>query len=128
MKNVLFVCVENSCRSQMAEAYANMYGQSVIKAYSSGSHPAGVVNPKAIKAMQQAGYDLSVHESKGLDAIPDISYDLVITMGCGDQCPVVRAKARQDCKQASAPIMITKSVEKGNRSRRVRAPEAAIGR
>ena len=96
MKNVLFVCVENSCRSQMAEAFANMYGQTVIKAYSSGSHPSGVVNSKAIKAMHKVGYDLSVHESKGLDAIPDISYDLVITMGCGDQCPVVRAKARQD--------------------------------
>ena len=96
MKNVLFVCVENSCRSQMAEAYANMYGQSVIKAYSSGSRPSGVVNPKAVKAMQDAGYDLSVHESKGLADIPDIKYDLVVTMGCGDQCPVVRAKARQD--------------------------------
>ncbi len=96
MKNVLFVCVENSCRSQMAEAFANMYGQTVIKAYSSGSRPSGVVNPKAIKAMKKVGYDLSVHESKGLTAIPDIEYDLVITMGCGDQCPVVSAKARQD--------------------------------
>ena len=93
---MLFVCVENSCRSQMAEAYANMYGQSVIKAYSSGSRPSGVVNPKAVKAMQDAGYDLSVHESKGLADIPDIQYDLVVTMGCGDNCPVVRAKARQE--------------------------------
>ncbi|MBF8270629.1 MAG: Protein-tyrosine phosphatase, low molecular weight [Gammaproteobacteria bacterium] len=73
-----------------------MYGQTVIKAYSSGSHPSGKIHPKAIKAMQQAGYDLSVHASKGLDDIPDIEYDLVVTMGCGDQCPVVRAKARQD--------------------------------
>ena len=93
---MLFVCVENSCRSQMAEAYANMYGQAVIKAYSSGSRPSGVVNPKAIKAMKDTGYDLSVHESKGLADIPDIQYDLVVTMGCGDNCPVVRAKARQE--------------------------------
>lgn len=96
MKNVLFVCVENSCRSQMAEAFANMHGQTVIKAYSSGSRPSGMINPRAIKAMQQAGYDLSVHASKGLDDIPAIEYDLVVTMGCGDQCPVIRAKARQE--------------------------------
>ena len=96
MKNVLFVCIENSCRSQMAEAFGNMYGQEIIKAYSSGSRPSGQVNPKAIASMKEIGYDLSVHESKGLDEIPDIEYDLVVTMGCGDQCPVIRASARQD--------------------------------
>ena len=96
MKNVLFVCIENSCRSQMAEAFGNMYGQEVIKAYSSGSRPSGLVNPKAIASMKEIGYDLSVHDSKGLDDIPDIEYDLVVTMGCGDQCPVIRARTRQD--------------------------------
>jgi arsenate reductase len=96
MKNILFVCVENSCRSQMAEAFANMYGQEIIKPYSSGSRPSGIVNPKAIMAMRDIGYDLSVHESKSLDEIPDIEYDLVVTMGCGDACPYVRAKARED--------------------------------
>lgn len=96
MKNVLFVCIENSCRSQIAEAFVNMYGQEIIKAYSSGSRPSGRVNPGAIAAMQEAGYDLSVHESKSLEAIPDIEYDLVVTMGCGDECPVIRAKDRLD--------------------------------
>ena len=96
MKNVLFVCIENSCRSQMAEAFGNMYGQEVIKAYSSGSRPSGRVNPRAIASMEEIGYDLSVHDSKGLDEIPDIEYDLVVTMGCGDECPVIRARARQD--------------------------------
>jgi len=96
MKNVLFVCVENSCRSQMAEAFANMYGQDIIKPYSSGSRPSGTVNSKAIDSMQEVGYDLSVHESKGLDEIPDIEYDLVITMGCGDECPTVRALQREE--------------------------------
>lgn len=98
MKNVLFVCIENSCRSQMAEAFGNMYGQEVIKAYSSGSRPSGQVNPRAIASMKEIGYDLSVHDSKGLTEIPDIEYDLVVTMGCGDECPVVQAKARQDWK------------------------------
>jgi len=96
MKNILFVCVENSCRSQMAEAFGNMYGQDIIKSYSSGSRPSGIVNPKAIDAMRAVGYDLSVHVSKSLDEIPDIDYDMVVTMGCGDACPYVRAKARAD--------------------------------
>jgi len=96
MKNVLFVCIENSCRSQMAEAFANMYGQEIIKAYSSGSRPSGRVNPKAISSMQDIGYDLSVHGSKGLHDIPDIEYDLVVTMGCGDECPIIHAADRQD--------------------------------
>ena len=96
MKNVLFVCVENSCRSQMAEAFANMYGQEIIKSYSCGSRPSGIVNSKAIESMQEVGYDLSVHVSKGLSDIPNIEYDLVITMGCGDECPAVSALRRLD--------------------------------
>ena len=96
MKKVLFVCVENSCRSQMAEALARMYGSDVVDAYSSGSRPSGVVNEKAIAAMQDIGHDLASHESKSLDDIPQIEYDYAITMGCGDECPNVRAKARSD--------------------------------
>lgn len=96
MKNVLFVCVENSCRSQMAEAFGNMYGQEIIKPYSSGSRPSGIVNPKAIKSMQEIGYDLSVHASKALSEIPDIEYDLLVTMGCGDECPNIKSRQRQD--------------------------------
>lgn len=94
MINVLFVCVENSCRSQMAEAFANMDGQEIIKSYSAGSRPSGSVNKKAIASMRKVGYDLSVHESKGLDEIPQIEYDLAVTMGCGDECPNVRARRR----------------------------------
>ena len=96
MINVLFVCVENSCRSQMAEAFANMDGQEIIKPYSAGSRPADNVNPKAIEAMREVGYDLSVHASKGLDEVPDMVYDLVVTMGCGDECPSISAKRRMD--------------------------------
>jgi len=96
MKNVLFVCVENSCRSQMAEAFGNMYGQEIIKSYSCGSSPSGVINALAITSMRELDYDLSVHVSKGLQDIPDIDYDPVITMGCGDDCPAIKASARQD--------------------------------
>lgn len=96
MKKVLFVCVENSCRSQIAEAFARILGGDEVEAYSSGSRPSGVVNPKAIETMREVGYDLSTHASKSLDEIPDVIYDFVATMGCGDECPFIRARIRED--------------------------------
>ena len=96
MKKVLFVCIENSNRSQMAEAFAKIHGKGKVEAYSSGSRPSGKVNPKAIDAMKELGYDLTTHSSKSLDEIPDVEYDFVATMGCGDECPFVRAKMRED--------------------------------
>lgn len=95
-KKVLFVCVENSNRSQMAEAFARMLGAEKVEAYSAGSRPSGQINPKAVEAMRELGYDLSEHKSKSLSQIPDLEYDFVATMGCGDECPVVRAKRRED--------------------------------
>lgn len=93
---IAFVCVENSNRSQMAEAFARLHGGDGIEAWSSGSRPSGRVNPKAISAMRERGYDLTKHASKGLDALPDVPFDAAITMGCGDACPNVRAKLRED--------------------------------
>lgn len=87
-KKVLFVCVENSNRSQMSQAFARMIGGEAVEAYSAGSKPSGVINPKAITAMQELGYDLSAHDSKSLDAVKDFApFDAVVTMGCGDACP-----------------------------------------
>lgn len=96
MKKVLFVCIENSCRSQIAEAFARIHGSGIIEPYSSGSRPSGIVNPKAVASMKEVGYDLSAHKSKSLSDIPDIEYDYVITMGCGDACPFVKAKHHED--------------------------------
>jgi len=93
---IVFVCIENSNRSQMAEAFAKLRGNGRIDAFSSGSRPSGVVNPKAIAAMNQLGYDLAVHRSKGLTDLPDVEWDAVVTMGCGDACPSLRAKRRID--------------------------------
>ena len=94
MKRVVFVCVENSNRSQMAEAFARMLGG--VEVYSAGSRPSGKVNPKAIAAMQELGYDLTGHESKSLAELPEIEFDAAVTMGCGDACPTLRARARID--------------------------------
>jgi arsenate reductase (thioredoxin) len=96
MKRVLFVCVENSNRSQMAEAFARIHGAGQVEAFSAGSRPSGIVNPKAIAAMKQIGYDLARHGSKSLKDIPPGDYDVAVTMGCGDECPLVRAAKRED--------------------------------
>lgn len=95
MKKLLFVCIENSNRSQMAQAFALMSGE--VDAYSSGSKPSGIVNPKAIAAMKELGYDLSVHKSKSLDEVRDFApFDAVVTMGCGDACPWMPATQHID--------------------------------
>lgn len=93
---VLFVCVENANRSQMAEAFARMLGGDRVEAWSAGSRPSGVVNPKAVAAMRELGYDLAAHGSKSLADLPHEEFDLVATMGCGDSCPQVRAVRRAD--------------------------------
>ena len=80
----------------MAETFAKIDGQDVIESYSAGSSASGKVNEKAIKSMQEVGYDLSGNRSKSLNDIPAIEYDFAITMGCGDECPNVRAKQRED--------------------------------
>jgi len=93
---VLFVCVENSCRSQMAEAFAHRLGGEGVDAISAGSKPSGIVNPKAIAAMAELGYDLATHRSRSLNEAALGEFDAVVTMGCGDACPHVPAKLRLD--------------------------------
>ena len=93
---ILFVCVENSNRSQMAEAFARIHGGGKVEPHSAGSRPSGRINPKAVAAMQEVGYDLTTHQSKSLEEIPSGEYAAAVTMGCGDACPAVRAKLRED--------------------------------
>ncbi len=96
-KKVLFVCVENSNRSQMSQAFAKIYGADTIEAYSAGSKPSGKINPKAIAAMKELGYDLSTHQSKSLKEVEQYApFDAVVTMGCGDACPWMPAKTFLD--------------------------------
>jgi arsenate reductase (thioredoxin) len=95
-KKLLFVCIENSNRSQMAQAFAKIHGGDKVAAYSAGSKPSGKINPKAVAAMQALGYDLTTHDSKSLSEIPQETYDYVVTMGCGDACPWIPAKKRLD--------------------------------
>jgi len=99
MKRLLFVCIENSNRSQMAEAFARIHAERLgleIEAVSAGSRPSGVVHPKAIAAMKELGYDLAAHRSKSLKEVESTPFDVVVTMGCGDACPFVKTQRRVD--------------------------------
>jgi len=95
-KRVVFVCIHNANRSQMAEAFARVHGGERVEPYSAGSQPSGRVNPRAIESMREKGYDLSTHGSKSLNDLPDVEWDAVVTMGCGDECPFLRARRRED--------------------------------
>jgi arsenate reductase len=77
----------------MSQAFATIYGGDAVEAYSAGSKPSGIVNPKAIAAMKELGYDLSKHDSKSLQEVEQYApFDAVVTMGCGDACPWMPAK------------------------------------
>ncbi len=92
-KKILFVCIENSNRSQMSEAFARILGNENIEAFSAGSSPSGQINPKATASMKELGYDLTTHHSKSLDEVKQFApFDVVVTMGCGDACPWMPAK------------------------------------
>ena len=95
-RRILFVCVENSNRSQMAEAFARSLGGDRVEAWSAGSRPSGKVNPRAVSAMQEKGIDLTSHRSKSIEEVSRLQFDAVVTMGCGDECPNVQAPVRED--------------------------------
>jgi arsenate reductase (thioredoxin) len=95
-KSVLFVCVENSNRSQMAEAFARMHGGDRVDAQSAGSRPSGRVNPRAVEFMREVGYDLTTHQSKSLAEFNGRPITAAVTMGCGDACPLVKAERREE--------------------------------
>ena len=96
MPRILFVCVENSNRSQMAEAFARALGGGQIDAQSAGSRPSGQINPRAMAFMAERGIDISTQHSKSLEEIGAGPFDAVVTMGCGDACPWVAAGRRED--------------------------------
>ena len=93
---VLFVCVENSCRSQMAEGFARALGGESWEARSAGSRPSGRVDPKSVAVMREREIDISGQASKALPGPQEGPWDFVVTMGCGDACPALAARKRLD--------------------------------
>lgn len=96
MIRVLFVCIENSCRSQMAEGFAKALGEERIATFSAGSRPSHHVNARAVAVMREKNIDISGHRPKGLDDLPSVQWDYIVTMGCGDACPTLPAHTRLD--------------------------------
>ena len=91
---VLFACVENSCRSQIAEALAKKISPHKFDFYSAGSKPSGIINPTTIKLLKSQGVYLTDHRSKDVSEFINIKIDYLILMGCGDQCPNIVAEER----------------------------------
>lgn len=91
-KRIVFVCVENARRSQMAQAFAEKIGRGRLEVYSGGSRPASQIDPAIIGVMKEKEIDLSGKRPKGLNELPSIKMDYLVTMGCEETCPAVLAK------------------------------------
>ncbi len=94
-KKVAFICVHNSCRSQMAEGWAKKLGSDVLEVYSAGTENYPEVKPLAVKVMEETGVDMSTHYPKLLSDIPE-EVDILITMGCNVACPFVPNSHSED--------------------------------
>ncbi|GAA2745136.1 arsenate reductase ArsC [Terrabacter aerolatus] len=94
--SVLFVCVHNAGRSQMAAAFLSHLGGGAVEVRSAGSAPASEVNPSAVAAMAEAGIDIAAETPKVLTTAAVQESDVVITMGCGDACPIFPGKRYED--------------------------------
>ena len=95
MKKVAFVCVHNSCRSQMAEGWAKHLGAGILEAYSAGTEHYPAVKPLAVQVMEEAGVPMTGHRPKLLTDIPE-ELDILITMGCNVICPFIPNSHQED--------------------------------
>ena len=96
--SVLFVCVHNAGRSQMAAGWLRHLAGDAVEVRSAGSEPAGTVNPAAVEAMREVGIDITGQTPKLLEFETAQDSDVIITMGCGDACPVIPGKRYEDWK------------------------------
>ncbi|MFC8042834.1 arsenate reductase ArsC [Nocardia sp. NPDC057353] len=94
--SVLFVCIHNAGRSQMAQGFLIHLAGDAIHAHSAGSDPAATINPAAVEAMTELGIDISAQTPKKLTYAAVEAADVVITMGCGDACPVLPGTTYRD--------------------------------
>jgi len=129
VSRVLFVCVQNAGRSQMAEALFAGPAGGRHEARSRGSKPAGHVHPEVVEAMRDVGVDLSGRVPRGLERADAEWADVVVTMGCGDACPVLPGKRYVDWElpdPAGKPLQEVRAV-RDEIARRVAALVAELG-
>lgn len=93
---ILFACVENSFRSQIAEGISKKFFNDYIEAYSAGSKPVDSIHPKAKKVLEELGVDTSSLKPKGFFDLPAIEFDYLVTMGCKEVCPIYPSKKSLD--------------------------------
>jgi len=111
--SVLFVCVHNAGRSQMAAGWLRHLAGDTVEIRSAGSEPADRINPVAVAAMAEVGIDITGERPKKLDYATAQDSDVIITMGCGDTCPVFPGKRYEDWKltdPAGQPIEVVRTV------------------
>jgi len=89
---IVFICVENARRSQMAQGFAEALGKGELEVYSAGSSPSSQIDPLVIEVMKEKGIDLGTKRPKSLDDLPKVEMDYLVTMGCEESCPAVLAK------------------------------------
>lgn len=95
MKRIAFICVHNSCRSQMAEAFGKVLGLGIFECFSAGTEKKDRINQDAVRIMKEIGIDMELHQkTKLLQDIPEV--DIVITMGCNVSCPMISCEHRED--------------------------------
>jgi protein-tyrosine-phosphatase len=92
VKKILFVCVENARRSQIAEGFAEALGKGKLEVYSAGSRPSSQIDPLVIEVMKEKNIDLSTKRPKGLNDLPEIEMEYLVTMGCEETCPAIPSK------------------------------------
>jgi arsenate reductase len=110
---VLFVCVHNAGRSQMAAGWLTSMAGDRIEVRSAGSEPADQINPLAVQAMREVGIDITGEQPKVLTVDAVFDADLVVTMGCGDTCPYFPGKRYEDWEladPAGQPIEVVREV------------------
>jgi protein-tyrosine-phosphatase len=91
-RRIVFICVENARRSQMAEGFAEALGREDVEVYSAGSNPSSQIDPSVIEVMKEKGIDLGTKRPKSLDDLPKVEMDYLVTMGCEETCPAILAK------------------------------------
>ena len=117
MTSILFVCIGNACRSQMAEAWlrhvATEQGRRDLAVFSAGSNPLGSIPAETLEVMREVGIDLTEHWSKSIEDLPQKKFDYVISL-CGDRCPYVPAAEHIDMP---IPDPIGKPIEEYRKAR-----------
>lgn len=96
MKGVLFLCIHNAGRSQMAAGFMRHLGTGVVNVYSAGSEPSNSINPSAVEAMLEVGIDIASAQPQIWTMEMLHAVDVVVTMGCGDACPFIPGKKYVD--------------------------------